>query len=140
MIHASSVSPSLPNKLPAGFVYLADIDKTIQQEVRYASSNNFVGRPIQGYEKACIILTMEAATALVAAQAALKADSNNKYLLRVYDGYRPKQAVLDFWQWGQDLSDIKMKSIFYPQIQNKTQLFSRRICGTRISTFSWKHS
>jgi hypothetical protein len=33
-------------KLPAGFVYLRDIDPTIIQDMRYAGSNNFVGRPL----------------------------------------------------------------------------------------------
>ena len=32
-------------KLPAGFVYLRDVDPTIIQDMRYAGSNNFVGRP-----------------------------------------------------------------------------------------------
>ena len=35
-------------KLPAGFVYLRDIDPTIIQDIRYAGSNNFVGRPLRG--------------------------------------------------------------------------------------------
>jgi D-alanyl-D-alanine dipeptidase len=39
-------------KLPAGFVYLRDIDPTIIQDMRYAGSNNFVGRPLRGYEAA----------------------------------------------------------------------------------------
>ena len=35
-------------KLPAGFVYLRDIDPTIIQDMRYAGANNFVGRPLAG--------------------------------------------------------------------------------------------
>jgi D-alanyl-D-alanine dipeptidase len=35
--------------LPEGFVYLRDIDPTIVQDIRYAGSHNFVGRPIRGY-------------------------------------------------------------------------------------------
>ena len=34
-------------KLPGGFVYLRDIDPTIIQDIRYAGSNNFVGRPLR---------------------------------------------------------------------------------------------
>jgi D-alanyl-D-alanine dipeptidase len=113
----------LPNKLPEGFVYLTDIDTTIPQEVSYAGTNNFVGRPIQGYTKACVILTIEAARALSAAQGYLRAHSNNQHTLKVYDGYRPKQAVLDFWQWSQDITDIKMQASFYPSIEDKTRLF-----------------
>jgi hypothetical protein len=35
--------------LPQGFVYVRDIDPTIVQDIRYAGSHNFVGRPIRGY-------------------------------------------------------------------------------------------
>ena len=34
--------------LPRGFVYLRDVDPTILQDIRYAGSHNFVGRPIKG--------------------------------------------------------------------------------------------
>ena len=36
--------------LPAGFVYLRDVDPTIAQDMRYASADNFVGRPLPGYD------------------------------------------------------------------------------------------
>ena len=43
-------------QLPAGFVYLRDIDPTIIQDMRYAGANNFVGRPLAGYEAAeCVV-------------------------------------------------------------------------------------
>src|SRR6266702_5194971 len=35
--------------LSGGFVYLRDIDPSIIQDIRYASSNNFIGRPMSGY-------------------------------------------------------------------------------------------
>ncbi|XWN34602.1 MAG: M15 family metallopeptidase [Roseivirga sp.] len=114
-----------PGQLPEGFVYLADIDPTIQQEVRYAGENNFVGRPIEGYERPVIILTEAAARALATAQATLRTRSKGKYTLRVYDGYRPQRSVDDFWQWSQDLADQKMRDIFYPNIADKRELFQQ---------------
>ena len=42
--HASAAAQA--QKLPAGFVYLRDIDPTIIQDMRYAGANNFVGRPL----------------------------------------------------------------------------------------------
>jgi D-alanyl-D-alanine dipeptidase len=43
-------------KLPAGFVYLRDIDPTIIQDMRYAGANNFVGRPLRGYQAGeCVV-------------------------------------------------------------------------------------
>jgi D-alanyl-D-alanine dipeptidase len=40
--------PSLAQAaLPQGFVYLRDIDPTIVQDIRYATSDNFVGRRLE---------------------------------------------------------------------------------------------
>jgi D-alanyl-D-alanine dipeptidase len=33
----------------SGFVYLRDADPAIAQDIRYASADNFVGRPLPGY-------------------------------------------------------------------------------------------
>jgi zinc D-Ala-D-Ala dipeptidase len=54
--------------LPKGFVYLRDIDPTIVQDIRYAGSHNFVGRPIGGYLAAECILSESAANALETVQ------------------------------------------------------------------------
>src|SRR5262245_34899567 len=44
-------------QLPENFVYLADIEPSIQQEVRYWSNDNFLGRQVAGYDApACILL------------------------------------------------------------------------------------
>src|SRR5215469_1654768 len=51
--------------LPKGFVYLRDIDPTIVQDIRYAGSHNFVGRPIRVYLAAECILSEPAAKALL---------------------------------------------------------------------------
>ncbi len=50
--------------LPKGFTYLEDVDATILQEMRYAQSHNFVGRPIPGYKAPRCILTIPTALAL----------------------------------------------------------------------------
>src|SRR5438105_361605 len=68
--------------LPDGFVYLRDIDPTIVQDIRYAGADNFVGRPIPGYEGAECILKREVAAALKRVQADLRAA---RLALKVYD-------------------------------------------------------
>jgi hypothetical protein len=80
-------------ELPAGFVYLSDVDTGIVQDMRYAGSHNFVGRPIAGYQAAECILTQATARALAKAQAQLSAQELS---LMVWDCYRPKRAVADF--------------------------------------------
>lgn len=105
--------------LPAGFVYLHEIDPSILQDIRYAGSHNFVGRPIDGYEKGICILTEKAARALASVQKALHQASLS---LKVYDCYRPTDAVEDFVRWSQDSTYQDMKQEFYPRV-NKGDLF-----------------
>ena len=121
----ASSDEAASGQLPKGFVYLADVDPTIQQDVRYAGKHNFVGRPIVGYERATVILTAKAAQALAAVQATLQKDSQGAWSLKVYDGYRPQRAVEDFWRWSQDLDDLAMHDEFYPDIVNKEELFKQ---------------
>jgi zinc D-Ala-D-Ala dipeptidase len=52
------------NDLPDGFVYLANVDSSILQSVRYAQPINFVGEVIDGYLAKKIIMTKLAASAL----------------------------------------------------------------------------
>jgi D-alanyl-D-alanine dipeptidase len=100
-------------------VSLETRDPTIIHEIRYAAEHNFLGRPVKGYNAPKCLLTPQAAEALVAVQAELRAQSLS---LKVYDCYRPQRAVNDFVRWAKDLSDIKMKNEFYPKVE-KTSLF-----------------
>ncbi|MBT9290088.1 M15 family metallopeptidase [Hyphomicrobiaceae bacterium 22] len=104
--------------LPPGFVRLADIDASIRQDMRYAGAQNFVGRPVAGYEKPVCILTRAAATALSQAQKRLAADGLS---LKVYDCYRPARAVADFGRWARS-PDQATKAEFYPAV-DKARLF-----------------
>ena len=106
--------------LPKGFVYLRDIDPTIVQDIRYAGSHNFVGRPIRGYLAAECILSEPAAKALKAVQRKL---AEKKLSLVVWDCYRPKRAVDDFLQWSKDPTHSEMKAEFYPHA-DKEKLFA----------------
>ena len=37
-------------EMPKDFVYLRNVDPTIEQDMRYAGSKNFTGRPVPGYD------------------------------------------------------------------------------------------
>jgi D-alanyl-D-alanine dipeptidase len=106
--------------LPKGFAYLRDIDPTIAQDIRYATSHNFVGRPINGYVAAECILSEQAANALETVQRKL---AEKKLSLIVWDCYRPKRAVDDFLQWSKDPMHSEMKAEFYPRTA-KEELFA----------------
>ncbi len=107
--------------LPHGFVYLKDIDASIVQDMRYSGSNNFIGRPIAGYDAAQCIISLPAAQALSKIQTALK---KQQLSLKVFDCYRPQMAVDDFIAWSKNPDDQKMKTDYYPHI-DKSELFSR---------------
>lgn len=102
--------------LPEGFVYLNDIDPTILEEVRYAGYHNFTGRPVPGYLAPVIIVTEPVALALKAVQAELK---TFQLTLKVYDAYRPQDAVDSFTTWANNLNDQLTKNEFYPGLDKQ---------------------
>lgn len=102
--------------LPKGFSYLSDVDSTIQKELRYITSNNFIGKPIDGYEKDVLIVTTKAAEALQKVQTKLKPFGLS---LKVYDAYRPQRAVDHFVRWAKVLNDTLMKQQYYPDVAKK---------------------
>ena len=73
-------------------VELTSLDPTIHLDVRYATANNLVGRPV--YAQARAFLQRPAAEALVRANQALHKDG---YGLLVFDGYRPWAVTKVFW-------------------------------------------
>jgi zinc D-Ala-D-Ala dipeptidase len=108
---------SYAQSLPGGFVYLRDIDSTIIQDIRYASSNNFVGRPMHGYDAAECVVKREVALKLKAIQADL---AKRKLSLKMYDCYRPTRATADMIAWSRDGKDTGRR--FNPKF-DKRDLF-----------------
>ena len=105
---------------PDTFVDAATVAPGLVVEARYAGSHNFVGVPIDGYDKPLCYLTRPAAAAL----AQVVADLEPRALtLKVFDCYRPERAVAHFVRWARNLADVKMKTEFYPHV-DKSTLFS----------------
>lgn len=112
-----------------GFVLLSDYVPGIVQEIRYFSTYNFVGERVDGYEEPCAILTREAARALktISNQANVQG-----YRLKIFDAYRPVQAVKHFVLWGIEDLDQRMKPYFYPDLE-KNELFKEGYIASRSS-------
>jgi D-alanyl-D-alanine dipeptidase len=68
------------------------LDPTIKLDIRYATSNNFLGTPV--YTQARAFLQGAAAEALLRAHRELKAQG---YGLIIHDGYRPWYVTKIFW-------------------------------------------
>lgn len=78
---------------PADLVELVTLDPTIKLEIRYAGTDNFIGKPV--YKEARAFLQRPAAQALVAAHRAL---AQHGYGLLIHDGYRPWAVTKLFWE------------------------------------------
>ena len=89
-------------------------------EMRYAGHENFVGRPITGYDDPVCLLTQRAAATLANAQKVL---AESGLGLKVFDCYRPTRAVADFAAWARDPQDQTRKPDYYPNV-DKSQLFA----------------
>jgi D-alanyl-D-alanine dipeptidase len=76
----------------ADLVELVKLDPTITLDIRYAGSNNFLGKPV--YPEARAFLQRPAAEALVAAHREL---AQHGYGLLIHDGYRPWSITKLFW-------------------------------------------
>ncbi|SNR32232.1 M15 family metallopeptidase [Lutibacter flavus] len=110
-----------------GFIYVTNEIPTIKVELRYFSKNNFVGEKIDGYHSNTPILTKEAAKALKKVQKIL---AEKNLSIKIYDAYRPQQAVNHFWKWAKNVNDTLMKHEFYPNVAKK-DLFKEEYIATR---------
>ena len=92
-------APTAPDSVAAALlVDVRSLDSTISVEARYATTNNFTGAILPGYEANRALLRREAAAALVRVQARLRREGLG---LRIYDGYRPVRATLAMVRWAE---------------------------------------
>ena len=76
----------------ADLVELVKLDPTIKLDIRYAGTDNFLGKPV--YKEARAFLQRPAAEGLLAAHKDLKPLG---YGLMIHDGYRPWAITKLFW-------------------------------------------
>lgn len=104
------------NTLPKGFIYIEEIIPNAQIDIRYLTSDNFVGKPVNGYKKNVAILTKPATLAL----AKVEKELNSKNLgIKIFDTYRPQRAVDHFKAWAKAIDDTITKRKYYPSIDKK---------------------
>lgn len=103
-------------QLPNGFTYAKDVIPDLDVELRYNTASNFLGKRVDGYHSNKLILTKQTAEVLKLVQEELQ---RKNLCLKVYDGYRPQQAVNHFVRWAKVLSDTVNKSAFYPTVKKR---------------------
>ena len=98
--------------LPKGFVKASQYIPDLNVELRYFTTNNFVGDTIDGYKSNTLYITEVTAKQLKLVQDELQ---EQNLCLKIYDGYRPQRAVNHFIRWAKVLNDTVNKSEFYPR-------------------------
>lgn len=108
------------------FVELIKLDPTFKLDIRYATSNNILGRPL--YPESCALLQRPAAQALVRVNQALK---EKGYGLVIFDAYRPWSVTKTFWD---ELSDDQKPLFANPKNGSR----HNRGCAVDLSLYDLK--
>jgi D-alanyl-D-alanine dipeptidase len=125
-VFAQEAPPKEENKREADLVELITLDKTLKLDIRYARSDNFVGKAV--YTEARAFMQRPAAEALVRVHKKLK---KQKLGLAIFDGYRPWSVTKLFWEVT---PEDKRKFVANP----KTGSRHNRGCAVDLSMFDFK--
>jgi D-alanyl-D-alanine dipeptidase len=103
------------------FVYVDEAVPGIRWDAKYATWDNFTGKPVDGYLVNRLVGTKALCAALDEAQE--KAESRGFGLL-IWDAYRPQRAVDNFVRWSQRPEDGRTKPRHYPNI-DRSEMFDK---------------
>jgi D-alanyl-D-alanine dipeptidase len=109
------------------FVFVDEAVPGIRWDAKYATWDNFTGKPVDGYLANRIVGTMALCAALQAAQATA---ASVGFGLLVWDGYRPQRAVQCFLRWSKLSEDGRKKHRHYPNI-DRPELFEKGYVASR---------
>ena len=113
------VSWQIQAQYPKGFTELRKQIPSLEIDLGYASSANFMGRPVMGYKNAVALGSQPLAEQLRKVQHKLLTEGLG---LKIFDAYRPQTAVNDFVRWSKIQEDTVKKQDYYPEI-SKHKLF-----------------
>jgi D-alanyl-D-alanine dipeptidase len=109
------------------FVFVDEVVAGIRWDAKYATWDNFTGRPVDGYLANRIVGTRALCAGL--ARARDEAASHGFGLL-LWDGYRPRRAVECFLRWARQPEDGRTKPRHYPNI-SKAEMFANGYVAAR---------
>jgi len=96
------------------FVFVDQLVPGIRWDAKYATWDNFVGRPVDGY----LVNRVVGTKALCAALEKVRDEAASLgFGVLIWDGYRPQRAVDHFLRWSQQPEDGRTKARHYPNIE-----------------------
>jgi zinc D-Ala-D-Ala dipeptidase len=109
------------------FVYLDEVVPGVRWDAKYATWDNFTGKPVDGYVGNRVIGTRALGLALARAQEEAAALGLG---LLLWDAYRPQRAVDRFIHWAREPEDERRKLRHYPRI-DRAAMFERGYVASR---------
>jgi D-alanyl-D-alanine dipeptidase len=103
------------------FVFVDEFVPGIRWDAKYATWDNFIGKPVDGYQANRIVGTRALCAAVERAQEKAAAAG---FGLLLWDGYRPQRAVDCFLRWSQQPDDGRTKLRHYPNI-DRPEMFEQ---------------
>lgn len=101
------------------FVFLDEVLSEVRWDAKYATWDNFTGKPVDGYEVNRVAGTTALADAL---QQTTRQAGALGYGLLLWDGYRPQCAVNCFLRWSRQPEDGRTKERYYPNIDRRAMI------------------
>jgi D-alanyl-D-alanine dipeptidase len=104
-----------------GFAFIDELVSGIRWDAKYATWDNFMAKPVDGYLANRIVGSLELCTALASAR---NRAATLGFGLLLWDGYRPQCAVDCFVRWSRQPEDGRTKLRHYPNI-DRPEMFER---------------
>jgi D-alanyl-D-alanine dipeptidase len=98
------------------FVFVDEVVCGLRWDAKYATWDNFTGKPVDGYLANRIVGTRALCAAL---KRAGERASALGFGLLLWDGYRPQRAVDCFLRWARMPDDGRAKAKHYPNIDRR---------------------
>jgi D-alanyl-D-alanine dipeptidase len=103
------------------FVFVDELVPGIRWDAKYATWDNFTGKPVDGYLVNRIVGTTSLCRAL---ETAHKIAEAHGFGLLLWDGYRPTRSVDYFMRWSRQREDGRTKQRHYPNI-HRSEMFEQ---------------
>jgi D-alanyl-D-alanine dipeptidase len=103
------------------FIFVDELVSGVRWDAKYATWENFTGRPVDGYLANRIVGSRALCAGL---ERARQNAASAGFGLLLWDGYRPQRAVDCFLRWSREPEDGRTKRRHYPNI-DRPEMFEK---------------
>jgi D-alanyl-D-alanine dipeptidase len=109
------------------FAFVDELVPGVRWDAKYATWDNFMGKPVDGYLANRIVGSRALCAAL---ERARRNAASGGFGLLLWDGYRPQRAVDSFLRWSRQPEDGHRKGRHYPNL-DRSQMVDQGYVAAR---------